>query len=392
MKIVMVADSYLPVVSGTAIIVHAHALELAKKGHQVHLIAMGNSIKETFETVFKNFYLYRIVSLPNPLRLDHHIPFISPFKMNSYLRNISPDIVHIQGPGLLGNWAKLLAQKKGIKIVMSCYGVPAYATSFLDFFPRSINNILEKMLWRYYRWFFNASTTHVLSNFMKKQLISHGIKTEINVIPMWVDNNQTSSMSLEKLLKKFNIPRNKTVLLFLGRLDKDKNLETLLNALSILTDKKDKHLRDKIYLIIAGKGKSESHLKKIVKKNQLENFVRFTGVIDHEHVDEIYKISNIFIMPGPFETQSIASVQAISYGLTAVVANSGALPEIASRFPKYCFVYDTYDHRDLAEKIRKVFNNPPRKLHFPGKFDNYYSKESCINNLLNMYYKMLSKN
>ena len=98
----MVSDSYLPVVSGTAIIVHSHALELAKKGHQVHLIAMGNSIKETFETVFKNFYLYRIVSLPNPLRLDHHIPFISPFKMNSYLRNISPDFFSIGNERTLG--------------------------------------------------------------------------------------------------------------------------------------------------------------------------------------------------------------------------------------------------------------------------------------------------
>lgn len=389
MKLLYVTDTYFPVISGSAIIVERYAKEMVKRGHQVAILAMGDKLDLKVKNVSKNLKVYSVPSLKNLTRADHYIPIILPRQVKKITQNFNPDLIHVFSPGTLGIWLKKYANKNNIKTITSVFGVPEYATSFFDSFPRFIVRRANKLLWKYYSWFYkNIDAITVLSEFPKRELKDHGVKTKIEVIPMWVNNSKKCPANSKVIFQKHKIPQNKKIFLYLGRLDKDKDLDTLIKAFAVLIS--DGVYKKDSFLVIAGPGQDRENLEDLANQLGIQKHIQFTGLIDPEKVHEIYCVSDIFVMPGPYETQSIATVEAISYGLKAIVANSGALPEIEKRLPKDCFTYAVSNPNDLAEKMQKLLDKPFKKKFTPGKFHKFYSKKYAIDKLENLYGEVTS--
>lgn len=384
MNIVLASDSYFPVISGVTTVVYKQAVELAKRKHQVSIVCMGTKTK-LIRRKKDNVLILRLPSIINPVRTDHRIPIPLPNKLKEAMALVKPDVIHIHTPGTIGLWALRFARKHNILSVASCHGTPDFITSYFDFLPSSVNQSTEKALWQYYRWFLNK-VDFVLapSGYIKKQLKKNKVKTKTVVLPMWIDIPKKRHFSKKHLREKWHIPEAKIVFLYFGRLDKDKNLRALIKAMQILNNK----LKDKASLLMGGKGCQEKELKKFVVKKNLTNFVKFTGYIKDKSLkeDEIYELANVFIIPSLFETQSIVTLQAISYGLPVIVANSGALTEIAKRFPKYCSTFNPKNIASLVKKMKDFIINPPKtKYKPPKKFQLIYDKNAILNSLEIIY-------
>jgi len=390
MKILYVTDTYFPVISGSAIIVERYAKEMVRRGHEIAIMAMGDKLRLTSKKVSKNLTVYSVPSMKNVTRADHYIPLILPWQLKAIARKFKPDLVHIFSPGTLGIWLKIHARKNKIKTVNSVFGVPEFATSFFDAFPKDMVKIANNLLWKYYGWFYrHTNAITVLSEFPKRGLQTHGVKTDIEVIPMWVNNSQKCPKDKSELFKKYKIPQNKKIFLYLGRIDKDKDLDTLIKAFAILLS--NKKYNENVFLVMAGDGKEKKNLEDLALKLEIERHIKFTGLIDPDKVFELYCISDYFVMPGPFETQSIATVEAISYGLKALVADSGALPEIEKRLPKECITFKVSNPNSLANKMELLLAKPFRKKFTPGKFHSFYSKKSSMDKLEIIYNNTMLK-
>ena len=102
------------------------------------------------------------------------------------------------------------------------------------------------------------------------------------------------------------------VLLSVGELNKNKNHEVIIKALSKLNN-------PNIHYLICGQGNLKGYLEKLIKKLNLENNVKLLGF--RKDIYEIYKISDIFVFPSKREGLSVALMEALVCELPVICSD-----------------------------------------------------------------------
>ena len=136
-------------------------------------------------------------------------------------------------------------------------------------------------------------------------LTRHGVSPQVRVISCGVDT------------KRFT-PRPEhhdgIVAIYVGRLDRDKDVQTLVEAIWRC---------DGVRLVIAGRGREERHLRK-------SDRVIFKGFVADEELPQLLRSADFFAIAGRAELQSIATLEAMACGLPVVAADALALPELVT--------------------------------------------------------------
>ena len=145
------------------------------------------------------------------------------------------------------------------------------------------------------------------------------------------------------LRAKYRLPKDIPVLLYIGRLDADKNIETILQALAITTIS--------VRMMIAGVGKQKERLQSLAQSLKLTN-VTWVGEVQKQVIIELYQLADAFVIMSPVETQSIETLQAKACGLPVIAADAGALPELVDG--KNGVLVDAYDVNTLASTIDRL--------------------------------------
>lgn len=383
LRILLVTDTYFPVVSGVTTVVRELGIALQANGHQVAVIAPDPQLKD-HQKSWQSPPTFLVPPIPNPVRPDHKIALPHSRLIHQHIRAFAPDVIHVHTPGPIGLTAKRVARKKGIPIVFTVHSVPGFVTSYFHL-PPQVTRSIDSSLWAFYRWF-ASSLTHVIapSVFIKTQLQSHGVSTGISIIPMWIDppTPGLASRSKKALRARWKIPKDARVFLYFGRLEPDKNLTTLVEAFK-------RHLNDpkavkKPYLLIVGRGTETPRLNEFIKAHLAPHARIYTPYLEQAQVEEMFKISDVFVMTGPFEAQSIVTLEAVLRKLKIIVARAGALPEIARRFPRQSVMYDTYDPKSLARAMGRA-----AKLKAAGSFSarsvKFYKKSQVLARYIDLY-------
>jgi glycosyltransferase involved in cell wall biosynthesis len=134
---------------------------------------------------------------------------------------------------------------------------------------------------------------------------------------------------------------------YLGRLDREKHVYVLLEALAKLP----KEYR----LELLGSGSQESELSKLANELGVSNRVDFHDDLDDEQVIEHLGNSSVFVMPSTQELQSMATLEAMAAGLPIVAADSMALPNLVENGVNG-FLFKPDSPIDLAEKLQAIFS------------------------------------
>ena len=163
-------------------------------------------------------------------------------------------------------------------------------------------------------------------------------------------NTDTFFPSGEKLeyKKKFNLSDN--TIIYAGRLSLEKNIDVLIRAVALA-----KKNISNINLAIAGSGRLEAELKRLVKKLNIENEVKFFGALSKIDLAKLYHASDIFSIASTSETQSLTLMQAMACGLPAVAVDARALPEYVNG--KNGYIVKVGDAKALAEKFVLLLEN-----------------------------------
>lgn len=309
MKIALFTESYSPYISGVS-----RSVELAKKGleslgHEVFVFAPNYpGFKETDKNVF------RFPSLPARypgFRIAVPVPFLIPKEKF--------DIIHSNSPFGLGLLAKRLAKKAGIPYV---YSFHTLFTDYLHYIPLP-KSLSKALLLSYMKSFCRTCERIIAPNLTTLGYIQgHGISGNFEIIPSGVDTELAEKASGKGLREKHGIPGTANVMLYVGRLSKEKNLPFLLAAFRKISER-----CASAYLVFAAGGPEEQNLKRLSRESGIAERVVFAGQVKYPGILDYYKSADVFVFASKTETQGLVIAEAKACGLPVVAINAGGIKE-----------------------------------------------------------------
>lgn len=352
MKIIIGSESFAPNISGVATATELLATNLVKDGNEVWVFAPSESYKTYKDKSFKDFAVWRFHSIPNPFRKGFRIAVLSKQEIYKFAREIKPDLIHLQDPGGISSDLLGAGRHYNIPIVVSNHFSLDYITSYLRWlklFHRQIRLVARVYLRRFYN---KCNYIICPTETVKKELNKWGVKTPIVAISNGVDLDRFFGYSdLTDFYDKYHLPPNQKVL-YVGRIDKDKNTEVLIRAIPEVLRSMNAHF------VIVGDGAELDKMKKLAKKLDIDHAISFLGWFEQSSDDyvQVFQSATVFVMPSRIETQSIVTMEAMAAGLPVIGANSGALPELIKNNCNGC-LFEPGKSESLSKKIIKVLKD-----------------------------------
>jgi glycosyltransferase involved in cell wall biosynthesis len=309
MRIGFFTDYAYPGGFGVEFAINSFKDGLEKLGHEVFIYApRDKEIKDENQKIFR-FRSWKIQKNP---KMFFNFPFLPVGRSWKEVVNFKLDIVHSQSPFNLGLLAKHIARRQRIPLIY---------THHTDFPTWIRANMREKKILPYLaRWwvkrYSNQTDAATAPSFkMKKILDNSGVKKPVYSLPNCINLNlfKPDKSRANEIKKQHGISGETKVLIFVGRLAREKNLVFLLKALKeILKIKKD------VTLLLVGDGYQIDELKEVSKELGVDGNVRFTGFVSHELVPYYYGASDVFVMTSQSETMGLVVVEAEACGLPVV--------------------------------------------------------------------------
>lgn len=356
MKILLATDTYYPSVNGLAYFTHRLATNLVARGHEVFVFAPSPSTKDTV-TALDGVTVYAFRSLPAHLIYPNFRLTATVLIRESVLarlHDIQPDVVHIQSHFMVSRTTLAAAHAMGIPVVATNHFMPQ---NVLHYFPLSgfVPHKARNLMWRdFLRVFNRADAVTTPTRTAANLLSSVGFTGTVEPISCGIDLARFSpSNQGQYLRRRFNIPDSQSTLLYVGRLDKEKRVETILSALATIRQTRDAHL------VLAGIGKERRRLEKRAQTLGLADHITFTGFVPDADLPNLYPIADLFVITSIAELQSIATMEAMASGLPVVAADAMALPELVRDGENGYLVRG--DSNELAKKILAIVSNPKRR-------------------------------
>jgi glycosyltransferase involved in cell wall biosynthesis len=361
MRILVATDTYYPDVNGAAYFTYRLATSLAKKGHNVFVMCPSRSFKNTVSND-DGVTVYGIRSISILVYQDFRISplFISRI-IRGAVKEISPDIIHIQNHFLIGRRVVSAAKKLGIPVVGTNHFMPENLVHYLHL-PGIVEKGLRKGAWKdCVRIFEQLDFVTTPTKTAAALLENAGFSKDVMPISCGIDLERFKPTNDGLYLKQsFAIPDNKPVLLYVGRLDKEKKIDVILRALPDILRVTDVHL------VLVGMGQEKQKLEKSIKELGIQHAVTFTGFVPDKDLQNIYRIADLFVIAGIAELQSIVTMEAMASGLPVVAVNAMALPELVHDGGNG-YLFSDGDSQMLAEKVIAILSNPTMRVQMSQK-------------------------
>ncbi len=229
-----------------------------------------------------------------------------------------PDIVHLNGEFALGILGMIYARKRKVALVYTSHTM---WESYIENYVKKMPTVLARKIGRELVRFFAKRAQVVISptERMYKLLISYGINRPIEILPTGIDDS-VSKIDESKLpsfkteiYKEFPVLENKKILLYVGRVVKEKNLYMLLDVFNKIQEK----IKDSALFFVGGGPELES-LKEKAKTHPHADLICFAGYRDRNILSYFYRMADVFVFPSCTETQGLVTIEAMTASLPVV--------------------------------------------------------------------------
>lgn len=149
---------------------------------------------------------------------------------------------------------------------------------------------------------------------------------------------------IEYLYKKYDVPRDKKLLLYVGNLKPHKNLITLLQALKQLDD-------DNVCALLIGKAFKSVDLAEQEREMGINNRIIHTGMVSKGDLIDFYNLADLFVFPSLYEGFGIPPLEAMACGTPVIAAKNSSIPEVVGEAAE---LFDGNDATQLSCKIKEL--------------------------------------
>lgn len=324
MRILIVESTQYVAFHGQAIFTINLAEGLAGRGHDV-LVLAGSEREKPYHASRHGVEVeaVRSVSLTR-FHPDASIPTISQKQVEKIFDQFQPEIVHIQDHYPLSYLAASIAQKKGIKSVGTNHFMPENLAPYIPVLSK-IHPAYDQVLWWWMHRTYGqldvvASPSHTAAELVR----AAGLDRPMLAISCGVELGLFQpNPGVDKCYWRnhYGIDLERKIFFFVGRVDKEKRLDVLIQAVHLLG-------RDDVQLAIAGKGADLAELEALAKKLNAGKKVHFTGFIPNEDLPGVLNSIDVFVMPSEAELLSISTLEAMACRRPLLLARAVALPEL----------------------------------------------------------------
>jgi len=224
---------------------------------------------------------------------------------------------------------------------------------------------------------------------VREELISYGVEKPIKVIPNGIDLNRFQNGDSKWLSSRFAFDPQAKIVLYVGRLGKEKSVDYLLRAFKKLQEISS----EKVLLVIVGDGVEKSRLKELAKKLHIHQSVIFTGGIENAFLPHVYASADVFVFASKTETQGMVIVEAMASGLPVVTVYDDAYMDMVKDGINGFLVKGSPSK--FAEYVDKILSDKSLRKKFSQKAQEEvkkYAIDSIAEQLEILYKELIAKN
>lgn len=329
MKIVMFTDAFWPRVNGVTVSVDSFSRALIKAGHEVVIICAFYPESQAVERLSTpqmdkpanvcDPVIIRIPSYPIAISKEDRVAkFHKWFWVSKQIDAFHPDILHINSEFVIGEFGFYYAKKNNLPAVYTFHTLwEDYAINYIPYAP---NFLLRYIARRLIKSMANRADALIAPSSQICEILKrYKVKKTAYLLPTGIDSflfqNDSEKVTFFRKTLEEKYPQliGKRILLFAGRVGKEKNISFLLNMLPEIL-----HKHDDVVLLIAGNGPDLPFFQEEASSIGIASHCVFTGNLDRNDLSLVYSMSHIFVFASKTETQGLVTIEAMLSGIPVV--------------------------------------------------------------------------
>ncbi len=388
----MISDVFFPRINGVSTSIESFRRQLVALGHRVTLLCPAYPADQpgagTIDVVENG--VVRIPSRKAPLdREDRLMRWSALMREAQGLAEENVDVVHVQTPFIAHYAGRRIAGKLGVPVVETYHTFfEEYADKYVPVFPSSW---LRGLARRWSRGQCNDIDRLVVPSApMQASLTNYGVKTPMTVIPTGISIAPPASPSDTTAFRdRHAIPREAPMLLYVGRVAWEKNIEVLLDMLPTVLEQHPSAI-----LTIAGEGPARDALKGRAEKAGLAASVRWLGYLNREtELPATYAAADLFVFASISETQGLVILEALAQATPVVAVAEMGTRDVLDETGGCRVVANT--PAAFSEAINALLDDEAERERLSAAARPYarrWSSEAMTENLLKVYRELVPAN
>lgn len=324
MNIGFFTDCYTPQVDGVVRSILLFKKSLEALGHRVFVFApkkVKSEVEFAQNSAADEKNVFRFQAINSVFIPGYPVAFPLSLKTSYKISKLNLDIVHSHTPIMIGMLGNIVALSENIPNVFTYHTY--YSEYAKHYWPiETFKNATSKMVEKFELFYCHRVNRVITPSLKLKEVLEKsGVKNEISVLPTGIDLNEFKSGNGHRFRKKWRIEKTKKILLYVGRLGEEKNLEFLLEVVKQINDKE-------IILVIVGDGKNRPDLEKKAVAFGIKGNVLFCGFLERGQTIDAFLASDIFVFASRTDTQGLVLGEAAAAGKPVVMLRDKGLTNV----------------------------------------------------------------
>ena len=387
LKICDVVQFYSTLSGGVKRYIHEKIDYLLKATDHTHCLIIPSHrdaiLKEKKTTIYE-------IKSPKLIGSNSYRMLVNKKKILSAIQLEEPDLIEVGDP-YRAAWIGVKASR--------IHKIPLVAFYHSDY-PRALDRTLRKyagpriealvspLIERYLARLYNRmSATVVSSQRCKNMLQKIGIKN-LKHIPLGTNLETFSPRdSRARILKELNLDKETRLLLFVGRLAREKNIRSLFDMMQVLASSPQRH-----HLVLIGDGEWREEVRQKSREEKDISWLHFCESPDR--LADFYSAADLFVHAGDCETFGLVSLEAQACGTRVLGIRGGGLDEGLKYENKLIMASDT-SGQSLADSVQEIWKLDESEIDRGlrrNQMEKHYSWDVTFSKLEALYSELASKN
>ncbi len=379
MNIGLFTDTYYPELNGVANSVYLLKQELEKRGHNVYVITTKTPGAPTSEKG-----VFRVPSKAVSFVPERRLGMFYHPKIALQIHRMKLDIIHTNTEFAIGMFGRIMAHELFVPVVHTYHTIYEDYTHYLKQYISS-----EKRAKQFAKMYSKISVrgaeelivpTEKVAELMRR----YKVKPDITVIPTGIDlskfQSKDSNASKNRLKAALGIPLDNKVILYLGRVSEEKNIDEIMDYLDDYMDRSTNTT-----FLVVGDGPHKNALEKKAKGLKHRKQMIFAGSKPWDEIGHYYQIGDVFVSASTSETQGLTYIEALASGIPIVARKDSCLDGVLFNGQNG---YEFVDEESFCNGLDSVLINSDKIDYKKNAVDSVlkFSTEQFAAKVENIYY------
>jgi 1,2-diacylglycerol 3-alpha-glucosyltransferase len=384
MRILMISDVYFPRINGVSTSIQTFRRGLHAAGHETILIApeYPGAAPDIEPDIL------RVPSRGVPRDPEDRAMKLGAIRaLRPQLEKLEPDLVHIQTPFIAHYQGTALARALRVPVIETYHTYfEEYLHHYVPLLPRAVMRFIARR--------FTVSQCNVLdalvvpSRAMEQALLDYGVQCPMHIIPTGMEMDRFASGDGQRFRAQLGIAPGQPVLVHVGRIAHEKNIEFLFRTFEIVVRSKPGAV-----FVVAGEGPALTSCKAYVRTLGLAQQVRFVGYLSREReLLDCYRAGDLFVFSSKTETQGLVLLESLALGVPVVSTAHMGTADIVN--PQRGAHVAPDDEAEFANTVVRLLDDAPRRAAMSAEARAYaatWSATAMADRLAGLYSAVLGQ-